>query len=147
MRPKKIILCVDGDVTTLALRRFMLRCHGYRVISALGARRAVLAAQWAAAQGIRIDLVVSELRMAPVDGNELCRELRGLLPDVPQMLVSRFVKVYPRGICADLFLPKSSFTAAELVERVRVMCTRKRGPKKKPAQREILLTFNTRRAA
>ena len=46
------------------------------------------------------------------------------------MLISGRVKIYERETQADVFLPKGMYEPAELLERVRVLLVRKRGPKR-----------------
>jgi hypothetical protein len=58
------------------------------------------------------------------------------------MLVSGTVKQYERGIRADVFLPKGVCTPVEMLERIRVLVARKRGPKRAamlPAAVEAML--------
>jgi hypothetical protein len=46
------------------------------------------------------------------------------------MIVSGTVTGYDRAGRADVFLPKGACSPAELLERVRVLVARKRGPRK-----------------
>ncbi len=46
------------------------------------------------------------------------------------MLISGTVKQYERGVRADVFLPKGVCSPVEMLERIRVLVARKRGPKK-----------------
>jgi hypothetical protein len=46
------------------------------------------------------------------------------------ILLSGSVKAYERASCADAFLPKGACTPLDVLERIRVMIARKRGPKK-----------------
>jgi two-component system response regulator CpxR len=125
MRPKKTILCVDDNEQALAVRCFLLETRGYRVLSAATAKDAIEVFR---AGGI--DLVLSDLLMPLMDGNEMMRCMKDIAPDVPMMLVSGTVKAYERASCADAFLPKGSSTPVEVLERIRVMIARKRGPRK-----------------
>jgi len=68
--------------------------------------------------------------MPQMDGNELVRRAKDLHPMLPAMLVSGTVTAYDRAGRADVFLPKGACTPAELLERVRILVARKRGPKK-----------------
>ena len=45
-------------------------------------------------------------------------------------MVSGIVAQYERGSVADVFLPKGACSPVELLERVRVLVARKRGPKR-----------------
>jgi hypothetical protein len=46
------------------------------------------------------------------------------------MLVSGTVVAFDRACSADVFLPKGASSPAEMIERIRVLVARKRGPKK-----------------
>lgn len=128
MRPKKTILCVDDNDQILSIRKFMLETRGYRVLVAQNADEA-LESLSAAAPG-SIDLLLCDLIMPGVDGNELVRRARELHPGVPTMLVSGTVTAHERGSGADVFLPKGASSPVEMLERIRVLVARKRGPKK-----------------
>jgi hypothetical protein len=52
---------------------------------------------------------------------------------MPTLLVSGTVSNFDRAAAADAFLPKGACTAAEMLDRIRIMVTRKRGPKKQLA--------------
>ena len=103
----------------------MLETRGYRVISALNGEEALDVFR----QG-GIDLVLSDLVMPRMDGNELIRRMKELAPEVPMIILSGSVKAFDRASHADCFLPKGACTPLEVLERVRMMMARKRGPKK-----------------
>ena len=46
------------------------------------------------------------------------------------MIVSGTVNAFDRAVHADVFLPKGASSPAEMIERIRVLVARKRGPKK-----------------
>jgi two-component system, OmpR family, response regulator CpxR len=125
MRPKKTILCVDDNEQSLSVRKFLLETRGYRV-------RATQSGEEALEIFIReqIDLVLSDLVMPQMDGNELVRRLKEISNEVPMILYSGSVKAFERANCADAFLPKGACSPMEMLERIRVMIARKRGPKK-----------------
>ena len=125
MRPKKTILCVDHNEQALAVRKFMLETRGYRVLTALSGYDALEIFRIGG-----IDLVLSDLVMPQMDGNEMVRRMKELSPEVPTILVSGTVKAFERANRADAFLPKGACTPAEVLERIRVMIARKRGPKR-----------------
>ena len=77
-----------------------------------------------------IDLLLADVLLPGMDGNELVRRAKGMHPGLPALLVSGMVSNYDRGAAADAFLPKGACTAAEMLDRIRVLVTRKRGPKK-----------------
>ena len=65
-----------------------------------------------------------------MDGNELVRRAKQLHPGLPAMIVSGTVNAFDRALHADVFLPKGACSPAEMIERIRVLVARKRGPKK-----------------
>jgi two-component system, OmpR family, response regulator CpxR len=133
MRPKKTILCVDDNEQALSVRKFMLETRGYRVLTASSS---ALALEIFREGGI--DLVLSDLIMPLMDGNELVRRMKELAPEVPAILISGSVKAFDRANRADVFLPKGACSAVELLERIRVMVARKRGPKKGHGLRPLI---------
>jgi len=125
MRPKKTILCVDDNEQALAVRKFLLETRGYRVLAARSAEEAL--------EHFRrggIDLVLGDLVMPQMDGNEMVRRMKEIAPEVPAILISGSVKNFDRANRADAFLPKGASTPVEMLERIRVMIARKRGPRK-----------------
>jgi CheY-like chemotaxis protein len=125
MRPRKIILCVDDNEQALSVRKFLLETRGYRVLTALSGEEALEIFRSGG-----IDLVLSDLLMPQMDGNELVRRMKEITPDVPMILVSGTVKSFDRANRADAFLPKGACNPLEMLERIRIMIARKRGPKK-----------------
>jgi CheY-like chemotaxis protein len=123
-RPKKTILCVDDNEYVLSVRKFLLETRGYRVLTAPGAERALELFREGG-----IDLILSDLVMPAIDGNELIRELKKINPEVSAILISGSIKSYARAGNADVFLPKG-FSVEDMLERVKVLILRKRGPKK-----------------
>ena len=132
MRPKKIILCVDHNEQNLAIRSFLLETRGYRVLAATSPHEALERLE-RFARG-EIALLLCDLMMPQMEGTELIRRARELQPGLPTLLVSGTVTGFERGCGADVFLPKGACSAGELLERVRVLVARKRGPKKAVSQ-------------
>jgi two-component system response regulator CpxR len=126
MRPKKVILCIDDNEQSLSIRKFMLETRGYRVLPATSGREAVELFQ----QAGTVDLVLTDLVMPEMDGAELIRVLKDLSPEIPMILISGKVKMYDKGTRADVFLPKGTYPAMELLEKIRQLLVKKRGPKK-----------------
>jgi CheY-like chemotaxis protein len=125
MRPKKTILCVDDNEQALSVRKFLLETRGYRVHTALSAQEAI-----ALFTSTQIDLVLADLGLPQMDGNTLIGRLKEISPEVPMILTSDTVRAGDRAHRADLFLTKGSCSSAELIERIRMMSARKRGPRK-----------------
>jgi CheY-like chemotaxis protein len=125
MKPKKTILCVDDNEQSLSIRKVMLETRGYRVVACNNAQDALEVFK---AGGV--DLVLSDLIMPGVDGHKLVEEIKTLSPQTPAILFSGKIKIYERDLRADLFLPKGMYAPVELLERIRLMLVRKRGPKR-----------------
>jgi two-component system, OmpR family, response regulator CpxR len=131
MRPRKTILCVEDNEQILSIRKFMLETRGYRVVTASTGAEALEHIQGALPGSI--DLLLSDLLMPQMDGNELARRAKQYHAALPVLLVSGTVTNFDRATSADAFLPKGACTPAELLDRIRILVARKRGPKKQPA--------------
>ena len=143
MRPKKVILCVDDNDQALSVRKFVLETRGYRVLTAKNAEEAIELYD----RG-RVDLVITDLVMPHCNGNDLIMQLKEIASWVPAVLVSGSIKQFDPTTRADAFLPKGACSPQELLERVRVLLVRKRGPKKTvPPQPAHLVPRRTRVAA
>jgi CheY-like chemotaxis protein len=125
MKPKRTILCVDDNEQSLSIRKIMLETRGYRVIACCNGEQALEEFKRGG-----IDLVLTDLIMPGVDGHRLIDEVKGLSPQTPAILFSGKVKFYDRNMRADIFLPKGEYAASELLERIRLLLLRKRGPKR-----------------
>jgi two-component system response regulator CpxR len=128
MRPRKTILCVEDNEQVLSVRKFLLETRGYRVV-AMGSAAEALEYLQGAAQG-SVDLLMADLIMPSMDGNELIRKAKQVHPGLPTLLVSGTVTSFDRAAAADAFLPKGACTPAEVLDRIRILVARKRGPKK-----------------
>jgi two-component system response regulator CpxR len=125
MKPKKTILCVDDNEQSLSIRKILLETRGYRVVVCNNGEQALEAFRRGG-----IDLVLTDLVMPGVDGSRLIEEVKSLSPQTPTVLISGRVKIYERDTLADVFLPKGAYEPAELLERIRLLLVRKRGPKR-----------------
>src|SRR5260370_21940366 len=131
MRPKKTILCVDDNEQVLSVRTFLLETRGYRIIAVNTAQEALEVLERSLPG--TLDLILCDLLMPQMDGNELVRRAKQLHQGLPAMIVSGTVNAFDRALHADVFLPKGASSPAEMIERIRVLVARKRGPKKAAA--------------
>ena len=136
MRPKKTILCVDDNEQILSVRTYLLTTRGYRVVCLQSAREALDYIEQSVPG--TIDLLLCDLLMPQMDGNELVRRAKQIHPALPAMIVSGTVTSFDRAISADVFLPKGAYSPAEMIERIRVLVARKRGPKKASLARPVV---------
>ena len=125
MKVKKTILCVDDHEQALSIRKLMLETRGYRVIVCTTGEEAL---EIFSRGGI--DLVLTDLIMPGMDGNDVVRNIKQRSPQTPVILFSGKVKIYDQDTQADVFLPKGMYAPAELLERIRLLLVRKRGPKR-----------------
>lgn len=125
MKPKRTILCVDDNEQSLSIRKVMLETRGYRVLAFSDAQQAFNRFT----QG-GVDLVLTDLVMPGVDGSRLVQSVKDLSPQTPAILLSGKVKIYEQETGADVFLAKGMYAPADLLERIRLLLVRKRGPKR-----------------
>jgi CheY-like chemotaxis protein len=125
MRPKKIILCVDDNEQELTVLKFMLSTNGYTVLSATTGQEAL--AIFSEAQ---VDLVLACLAMPKMNGNQLVERLKQIAPHVPMILLVDPQRMGGEIYSADAMLAKKNCSSQELLERIKVMSARKRGPRK-----------------
>ena len=125
MRPKKVILCVDDNEQELSVLKFMLATNGYRVVSASTGQEAIgIFAEF------QVDLVLADFAMPQMNGNQLVDRLKQIAPHVPMILLGDPQRMGGEMHAADALLAKKNCSPQELLERVKVMSTRKRGPRK-----------------
>lgn len=129
MKPKRTILCVDDNEQSLSHRKIMLETRGYRVAGYARGEEALERFR----QG-GIDLVVTDMAMPGLDGPQLIAAIKSLSPQTPAILISSKVRAYDHESQADVFLAKGMYAPADLLERIRLLLVRKRGPKR-PHQR------------
>lgn len=120
MRPKKLILLVDADENNLSILRFLIENRGFRTVAASTAKEAEIAFELAS-----VDLVLCVTGRDIRDG--LIATLKNSRIYIPMILMVE--KALDSIHHADAMILKS-VTSMELIERIRVMSARKRGPRK-----------------
>ena len=130
MKPKRTILCVDDNEQTLSIRKVFLETRGYRVLACSSGEEALERFRKGG-----VDLVLTDLVMPGLDGTKLVRAVKELSPQTPAILISGKVRIYDHDSKADVFLPKGMYAPAELLERIRMLLVRKRGPKRAASAR------------
>jgi CheY-like chemotaxis protein len=134
MRPKKVILCVDDNEQELSVLKFMLATNGYKVISASTGQEAI--GVFAVNQ---VDLVLADYNMPQMNGDQLVGRLKRIAGHVPMILLGDPQAMGGEIHLADAMLAKKNCSSQELLERIKVMSARKRGPRK-GAQRTVPVT-------
>jgi|SRR5579859_1927411 len=134
MRPKRTILCVDDNEQALSIRKLMLETRGYRVLACTNGQQALEAFK----QG-GVDLVLSDFQMPGLDGAGLVQKIKEISASTPAILFSGKIRAYEQDTHADIFLPKGMYAPIELLERIRIMLVKKRGPKRLAAPAPVRL--------
>jgi len=125
MKPKRTILCVDDNEQSLSHRKIVLETRGYRVASFSRGEDALERFR----QG-GIDLVIADMAMPGLDGPQLIAKIKEYSPETPAILISSKIRIYDHASQADVFLTKGMYAPADMLERVRQLLIRKRGPKR-----------------
>lgn len=136
MRPKKIILCVDDNEQDLSVLKFTLTTNGYRVLSAGNGQEALQIFS----ENL-VDLALVDYAMPQMNGDLLVSKLKQTASHVPVILLCDPQKMNGRVHAADALVSKKTCSSQELLERIKVMSARKRGPRKgtqRAAQNAIL---------
>lgn len=133
MKPKRTILCVDDNEQSLSHRKIMLETRGYRVASFARAEDGLARFH----QG-GIDLVIADMTMPGMGGPQLIAKVKEHSPQTPAILISGKARIYDHDSQADVFLAKGMYAPADLLERVRLLLVRKRGPKRLQERRSAM---------
>jgi two-component system, OmpR family, response regulator CpxR len=125
MKPKRTILCVDENEQSLSQRKIVLETRGYRVAAFLHGQDA-----WVRFLEGGVDLVIADMAMRGLDGPQLIAKIKEASPSTPAILIANKVRTFEHDSQADVFLIKGMYSPADLLERVRLLLTRRRGPKR-----------------
>jgi CheY-like chemotaxis protein len=105
-----IILCVDDEPVGLQVRRMLLERAGYFVFTALDgpAGLEIFARE-------PIEAVVLDFAMPGMNGGEVARDMRGVKPHVPILMLSAYTSL-PPDVCnlVDLSMTKGEGAPALL---------------------------------
>jgi len=132
MRPKKVILCVDDNEQELSVLKFMLQTNGYKVLTARNGQEAV--AVFVSVP--QVDLALIDSQMPQMSGTQLVERLKRIAGHVPAILLGEMPAGSPELHTADALTVRKNCSVQDLLERVKQMSARKRGPRK-GAQRMV----------
>jgi two-component system, OmpR family, response regulator CpxR len=125
MRPKKVILCVDDNEQDLSVLTFTLSTNGYRVLPATDGQEALrLFSEHT------VDLALVDYAMPQMNGDQLVGKLKQIAAHVPMILLGDPQKMSGQMHAADALVSKKTCSSHELLERIKLMSARKRGPRK-----------------
>jgi CheY-like chemotaxis protein len=122
MTAKKTILCVDNE-QNLSIQKLTLETRGYRVVpchTALEAMRAF--------SDETIDLILSNVDLPDASAAELVERIKMISPLIPIILLSGTKRAYHTDAPVNLLLRKGSYAPAELLESIRLLLVKRRGP-------------------
>jgi CheY-like chemotaxis protein len=126
MRPKKSILLVNDNEQELSVLSFMLTTNGYKVLPATSGQEAILLFSHA-----QVDLVLADFAMPQMNGSQLVTQLKKMAPhQVPMVLLGDLAAMAGQMHSADALLAKTHCSNQDLLDRIKIMSRRKRGPRK-----------------
>ena len=125
MRPKKIILCVNDNEQELSVMTFVLNTNGYRVVPATNGQEAI-----ELFSGMQVDLVLADYAMPQMNGAQMVSRMKQIASHVPMILLGDPQSMGGQIHLADALLAKKQCSPHELLERIKIMSARKRGPRK-----------------
>jgi DNA-binding response OmpR family regulator len=124
VRPKRIILYVSASDQQISLMAFMLRTRGYAVLTTSDREEAAgIVVQYDVAVAM-VDLVIGTER-----GCATVERLKAIKPYLPVIMLGDPAKMADEAMYADASMSKH-VDPAKLLERIKVMAQRKRGPRK-----------------
>jgi two-component system response regulator CpxR len=123
VRPRKRVLLIDANEDRSGILRFTLEeVWKYRILLAKTAEEAIytLASEW-------VEIVLLDMT---IPASLPCLEkLKAIAPHIPMVLIGTMRDMEMAGTrLADAFFTRS-ISAMELLERLKVMSARKRGPR------------------
>lgn len=125
MRPKKVILCVNDNEQELSVMSFMLNTNGYRVVPVTNGQEAI-----ELFAGMQVDLVLADYAMPQMNGAQMVSRMKQIASHVPMILLGDPQSMGGQIHLADALLAKKQCSPQELLERIKIMSARKRGPRK-----------------
>lgn len=121
--PKKVILLVSPDPQILSERSFLLQMHGYKVLRAATFKQAT-----ASIALEPYDLLFTEHQLDIQTGEDLAAFSKKYHPYIPVVISAKAEERLETSASDASLMP--SIPAVELLERIRLMVARKRGPRK-----------------
>jgi PAS domain S-box-containing protein len=107
--PRRLLI-IDDDPAVLTATAIVLKTMGHDVITADGGQAGIDALRGALAAGETFDVVITDLGMPYVDGNQVARSVKELCPTMPVVLLTGWGRRLTTGEKApahvDFLLPK-----------------------------------------
>lgn len=134
MAPKRVLL-VDDDQSIIEVQKMYFEKEGYQVATCMQGDKAV-----AAFESFNPDIIILDLMLPGMDGNDICREIRKV-SDVPIIMLTARTdtldKIIGLELGADDYVPKP-FEPKELLARVKAVLRRsdkKAAPAEQPQEK------------
>ena len=124
LRPRKVVLLVDGDAERLGMRRLLLENQAHVRVVPCGSAEDMLVMLKA---GLRVDLMITQWRLPGLSGNDLCALAAQVDPMMNRLLLDEGRDCVPDSSWAHRWLG-SKASIRDLLDAVRVLVQRKRGP-------------------
>src|SRR5512140_2924781 len=129
------ILLVDDNKSGLGARKAILEELGHRVTTAAGGEDALEHFSKA-----KFDLVITDHRMARMNGVELIRRIRGIHPDIPVIMLSGYVEALgltESNTGADTVLAKNATEVTHLIRGVSRLLRQRAAKKPAKSQKPV----------
>jgi CheY-like chemotaxis protein len=110
------VLLVEDEATVRTFCKTVLRRHGYQILEAATPSEAFAVLQ---TSGRSVDLVVTDVAMPGMNGYEMVRRLRSMIPPLKAVYMSGYADQFSQGIDSNIDLIEKPFTSAQLLRRVR----------------------------
>jgi|TARA_Y100000310_G_scaffold344067_1_gene454911 PAS domain S-box-containing protein len=109
------VLFVDDEEAITRANKELLELSGYRVVTTNSSKEAL---EIFNSQPDDFDIIVTDQAMPDIAGDELCREIRGIRPDIPVVLCTGFSERIDDESAIDRYLVKP-FSIATLGDTIR----------------------------
>ncbi|MBP5261419.1 MAG: response regulator transcription factor [Clostridiales bacterium] len=135
MPPKRVLL-VDDDQSIIEVQKMYFEKEGYQVSACMQGDKAL-----AAFESFKPDIIILDLMLPGMDGNDICREVRKISDCPIIMLTARtdtLDKIIGLELGADDYVPKP-FEPKELLARVKAVLRRtdkKAAPEQQAPEKE-----------
>lgn len=125
MRPKKKILLIDSKEARRSVRAYTLTIKGFAVCCASNVPEAQ-----SMAQDMLPDLAIVSWPVIKGDDGRWIEDMRRRTPQMRSMVLAEAEEQPPTDLVADAVLSNADCTMLEIFDRAKVLCIRRRGPKK-----------------
>lgn len=92
-----LVLLVDDDEMLLDVLKILLMSEKYEVLTALDGNKAI-----GIVKAVDLDLVISDIRMTPMNGIELLRQIHAAKPSLPVVMLTAYASAKTAKECKEL---------------------------------------------